>query len=317
MRGPQQLVLLGCATPGGWSTDLATCTDALPQGAPLTLANYDPEPLPEPEPALCGAPALRLEMTSWPTFDVAMWPPQRAEELIAASHEADHWPTHDQEQVRAEQRALVAELALAGGVAAPEIAALQDARGYRDLDVDLDGDGALDALWTLLVYSSGSGVLQGAVVGQLSSLPGPPRVLFKEEPVRSLELQAAIDLNGDGRWELVFSRHSTSDGGGGLTTYQDGKLVVSNSFFCAGPGPAGEYLRRFTARVERRRRHRIPTRWMGALTAITAPRCAESRNCEEIERGNQIDCAGSHCHRGSRSRRLILSPGGDLWVRSI
>lgn len=231
----RQLVLLGCETSRGWATDHATCVAPLPKDAPLTpiSAEHEPEPLPDPEPARCVAPAYADRGAAWPSSYVAMWPPERSEELVEASHEADHWPTYNQERVRAEQRALVVELALAGGVAAADLPALLESRGYRDLDADLDGDGVLDGLWSLTVYSPKGEFFQSAVVAQMSDSPGPPRALFKEVPGRGLELLAAIDLDRDGRSELVLGSNDLKGAGGALVRYQHGELVVISSFFCA------------------------------------------------------------------------------------
>lgn len=227
-----KLVLLGCVTPGGWATDLETCMVGFPPDERLTRADGLSTPVEAPQFDECEAPGLGRDQllakgSKWETFDVAVWPPERAKELTSTGRLVNKKHGMPPELLDP----VAAEVAQARGVYAP--GDMRHQLGSR-LEVDLDGDGQLDVLWTMQVVSRSANLFGSAIVGKISSRPDRMSLLLvEEEPSLALRLEHAIDLDRDGRLEIIYRRHRYMETiGGGLATYRNGKLSVIRNYVC-------------------------------------------------------------------------------------
>lgn len=219
---------LGCARRGGPMLDLETCRAAHPgalqigrPGRPVTTIGPD-------DAKLCTVPGREGDDT-WHGFEIGVWPPERAGELISSRLHLVGSPRDEPPELRE----LLPQIAREGGGLDPVPADLHGARAMRVIDVDLDGDGKLDRLSILYLTSDSAKLFENAVVANLSSQARPQIVLVERGHI-ALELEAAIDLNQDGQPEIVFRRTFMRAWGGGLTTYRGGHLVPVGDFLCKG-----------------------------------------------------------------------------------
>lgn len=206
-----QVVPVGCWSPGtGLHASADGCAELLDRDRTVASFAGVNRPLGEPVRNTCEAtgesyPAFRVDTPPAPSLTatgdqlegLVVWPPGRAPALIGWTH-----PT------------------LAPDDPAADLGA--DLRGL--LIADLDGDRTLDRLFSLNTR---------VVIGELSSRPGE-RVTLWESDFEDLAAFVAIDLDGDGRVEVLIGAPYADGDSVTVTRYLDGALVAVSGWGC-GP----------------------------------------------------------------------------------